>query len=164
MIALADCAITVTDAKAAARWWTEKLGFAVHTVGSGGHAIMIAPPGDRFVLHLCEGFGSVEPGNSGVAFVTDDLEGMVRRMEAAGVTFPEPMKREAWGGLAKFADPDGNVFWLMGAPTAFIRAQTRKRAVSPPRPASPPVRRSAARTSKGARRREETRAAPIRGR
>ncbi len=153
MIALADCAITVTDAKAAARWWSETLGFAVHTVGSGGHAIMVAPPGDRFVLHLCEGFGSVEPGNSGIAFVTDDIEGLVRRMEASGVQFPEPLKQESWGGMAKFADPDGNVFWLMGAPTAFIRAQTRAKAA--PRGRSTPRRtpRRAPRAKKASRRR-----------
>jgi len=124
----------VSDAQASARWWKEKLGFVVHTIGSGDHAILVAPPGDRFVLHLCQGFGVVEPGNSGIAFVTDDVEAMVRRMEAAGVSFPEPLKQESWGGLAKFADPDGNVFWLMGAPAAFIRRETYARASLPGRP------------------------------
>jgi len=124
MIALADCSIAVSDAKAAAVWWNEKLGFAVHWVGQGDHALMVAPPGDRFVLHLCEGFEPVQPGNSGVAFVTDDLEGMVRRMEGAGVRFSEPLQKEAWGGMAKFEDPDGNVYWLLGAPASFIRKET----------------------------------------
>jgi catechol 2,3-dioxygenase-like lactoylglutathione lyase family enzyme len=128
VIALADCAVSVTNARESARWWKEKLGFGVHTVGSGDHAIMVAPPGDRFVVHLCEGFEPVEAGNSGIAFVTDELEPLVRRMEGAGVVFTEPLKLESWGGMAKFADPDGNVYWLLGAPTAFIRKATAQRA------------------------------------
>ena len=128
MIALADCAVTVSNATEAARWWTEKLGFAVHRVGGTDHAVMVAPPGDRFILHLCEGFEPVEPGNTGIAFVTDDLDGMVQRMEAAGVEFPQPLTKESWGAMAKFADPDGNVYWLMGAPTALVRAESKRRA------------------------------------
>lgn len=124
MIALADCAVTVSNAESSARWWKEKVGFRVHTIGGTGHAVMIAPPGDRFVLHLCEGFGAVEPGNSGIAFVTDDIDGVVGRMTSAGVEFPEPLKKESWGSMAKFADPDGNVFWLLEATRRFIERQT----------------------------------------
>lgn len=123
MIALADCAVVVSNAQAAAEWWSEKLGFRVHTVGNGPHALMVAPPGDRFVLHLCEGFEPVQPGNTGIAFVTDDLDGLVQRMEEAGVTFPEPLDRRPGGGMAKFSDADGNLFWLLGAPAAFIRKE-----------------------------------------
>lgn len=57
MLALADVAVVVSDAKASAKWWVKNLGFATFTVGGeGGHAILVAPPGERFVLHLCEGF------------------------------------------------------------------------------------------------------------
>ncbi len=145
MIALADCAVAVSDAKASARWWQEKLGFAVHVVGGGDHAVMVAPPGDRFILHLCEGFESVQPGNSGIAFVTDDIDGLVRRMRSAGVPFPEPLKKESWGGMAKFADPDGNVYWLLAAPTSFVRKETTRRAHRTDRPGPrrvPPKRRA----------------------
>ena len=144
MIRVADCAVAVSDAKAAALWWDEKLGFAVHRVGNGDHAIMVAPPGDRFILHLCEGFEEVQPGNSGIAFVTNDLEGVVRRMKAAGVSFPVPLKKEAWGGMAKFADPDGNIYWLLGAPTSFIRKEASRRAPRAARsvPAAPKRRKS----------------------
>jgi catechol 2,3-dioxygenase-like lactoylglutathione lyase family enzyme len=142
MIALADCAVTVADAKEAGRWWKEKVGFEVDTVGPGDHAIMVAPPGERFVVHLCAGFAPVEPGNTGIAFVTDEIESLVSRMTANGVAFPEPFQKSAWGGSAKFADPDGNVFWLIGAPTGFIEQQLARRAPGPPR--RPPRRRSAA--------------------
>jgi catechol 2,3-dioxygenase-like lactoylglutathione lyase family enzyme len=131
MLRLADFAVSVTDAKKTARWWEEKLGFRTHTVGPpDGHAIMVAPPGERFLIHLCEGFEGVEPGNTGIAFVTDEIEKQVRSMEAAGVQFPEPLKIESWGGGAKFADPDGNVFWLIGASTAFIRLETNRTAAA----------------------------------
>ena len=142
MIALADVAVTVSNAERTARWWVENLGFAVHTIPGSGHAMLVAPPGDRFVLHLCEGFEPVEPGNSGIAFVTDDFDGCVRRLQAAGVPFPEPPTRVAWGGSAKFADPDGNVFWLMEAPTAFIRAERARKAPGSER-STPKGRRAA---------------------
>lgn len=133
MLALADVAVTVKDRKASASWWNEKLGFGVYTLdGPGGHAVLVAPPGERFVIHLCEGFEAVEPGNTGIAFMSDDLEREVRRMEKAGVTFTEPFQKTEWGGSAKFADPDGNVFWLVGAPASFIRRETRRRAARAP--------------------------------
>jgi catechol 2,3-dioxygenase-like lactoylglutathione lyase family enzyme len=131
MIALADVAVVVSDAKASAAWWREKLGFAVHNLGGSGHAWLVAPPGDRFVLHLCEGFAPVEPGNTGIAFVTDEAEALATRMEAAGVAFPEPLRKEPWGSTAKFADPDGNVFWLLGAPAQMVRDARDLRAPAP---------------------------------
>ncbi len=133
MLALADFAVTVRDARSSAAWWTRALGFEVHTVdGPAGHAVMVAPPGERFLMHLCEGIEPVEAGNTGIAFVTDDLESLVRRMEAEGVVFTEPMRTLSWGGSAKFSDPDGNVFWLLGAPTRFIRTEVARRARTPP--------------------------------
>jgi predicted enzyme related to lactoylglutathione lyase len=134
MLKLADFAVTVTDAQATARWWQDKLGFGTFTLGApGSHAIMVAPPGERFLLHLCEGFEAVEPGNTGIAFMTDEIETLVRRMESSGVKFPQPLKMESWGASAKFADPDGNIFWLMGAPTEFIRKAADNRAKASPK-------------------------------
>ena len=131
MIALADMAVVVSDARKSADWWKENLGFAEHTVGGGGHALLVAPPGERFVLHLCQGFAPLEPGDTGIAFVTDDIEGLVARMERGGVRFPEPLHEESWGQSAKFADRDGNVFWLLAVPTAFVRATQQLRAPLP---------------------------------
>jgi len=143
MLAIADVAVTVRDARKSAAWWQEKMGFGVYTIGPpGGHSLLVAPPGDRFVLHLCEGFGPVEPGNSGIAFVTDEIDRLVDRMLAAGVVFPEPLTPGSGARSAKFADPDGNVFWLLGAPRAFIQAHTRRKASGPaPRPGEATGRR-----------------------
>jgi catechol 2,3-dioxygenase-like lactoylglutathione lyase family enzyme len=138
MIVLADVAVTVRDARARARWWNETMGFAVHTIGPpDGHAVVVAPPWERFVLHLCEGFAPLEPGNTGIAFVTDELEALAGRMRAHGVRFPEPVARTEFGGSAKFEDPDGNVFWLLGAPSEFVRAEAARRAPAAPEPAPP---------------------------
>lgn len=134
MLTLADFAVVVKDARSTAEWWHDKVGFETHTVGGGtGHAVMVAPPGEPFLLHLCEGFEPVDPGNTGVAFVTDSIVPLVRRMEAGGVQFPQPLRKESWGSMAKFADPDGNVFWLLEAPSAFIRKEKARRAPRSPR-------------------------------
>src|SRR5579862_7341770 len=143
MLAIADFAVVVSNARASADWWRQKLGFEVHTIGApGGHAILVAPPGERFLLHLCEGIAPVEPGNTGIAFMTDEIDALVDRMLAAGVRFPEPLKKEEWGAGAKFADPDGNVFWLLGAPTGFVRGEMDRRAgaTAEPKPGPTPKR------------------------
>jgi predicted enzyme related to lactoylglutathione lyase len=154
MIALADVAVVVSDAKASARWWKKNLGFSSYTIGGGGHAILVAPPGERYVLHLCEGFAPLEPGNTGIAFVTDAIETTVARMQKGGVQFPEPMSQEEWGRMAKFADPDGNVFWLLETPTAMVRATLKSRApvrAARPRKPSRPRRRAPASTRRARR-------------
>lgn len=129
MIALADVAVVVSDAKASAEWWRKNLGFSTRTVGGTGHAILVAPPRDRFVLHLCEGFAPLEPGNTGIAFVSDEIDTLVDRMTKGGVHFPEPLKKEEWGKMTKFADPDGNIFWLFEAPTRMVRETLNSRAL-----------------------------------
>jgi hypothetical protein len=128
MIALADVAVVVSNAKTSARWWTKNLGFATYAWGNSGHPIMVAPPGDRFVLHLCEGFAPLEPGDTGIAFVTDSIEPLVARMTKGSVQFPEPLKKAAWGMSAKFADPDGNIFWLFEMATPMVRKTATRRA------------------------------------
>ena len=128
MLALADVAVVVSNAKASAKWWVRNLGFATYTIGGTGHAVLVAPPEERFVLHLCQGFAPIEPGNSGIAFVTDDIDSMVAKMTRSGVIFPEPLRKEKWGKMAKFADPDGNIFWLLEVPTSMVRATLRSRA------------------------------------
>jgi hypothetical protein len=133
LIAVADVAVVVSNAKSSAKWWKQNLGFSSYTVGGAGHAILVAPPGDRFVLHLCEGFAPLEPGDTGIAFVTDAMDALLARMSKGAVRFPEPPKKEAWGSSAKFADPDGNVFWLLEVPTALVRATLHSRAPTPPR-------------------------------
>jgi catechol 2,3-dioxygenase-like lactoylglutathione lyase family enzyme len=145
MIAVADVAVVVSNARASAEWWTKNLGFSTFTIGKSGHAILVAPPGDRFVLHLCEGFAPLEPGDTGIAFITDQMDALVARMTKGAVNFPEPPKKQAWGTSGKFADPDGNIFWLFEAPTSMVRATMNSRAATPEKA----KRRARPRTRKG---------------
>jgi catechol 2,3-dioxygenase-like lactoylglutathione lyase family enzyme len=129
VLALADVAVVVSDAKGSADWWKRHLGFASHRIGGAeSHAVLVGPPGERLVLHLCAGFAPLEPGDTGIAFVTDEIEELVDRMVRDGVAFPEPLREEAWGQHAKFADPDGNIFWLLGVPTSMVRSTLALRA------------------------------------
>lgn len=130
MIAIADMAVVVSDARASASWWKQNLGFVSFTIGGSGHAVLIAPPGERYVLHLCEGVAPLEPGDTGIAFVTDEMDALVERMRQRSVEFPEPPRKEAWGRRAKFADPDGNIFWLLEVPSGMVRATLGSRAPS----------------------------------
>jgi catechol 2,3-dioxygenase-like lactoylglutathione lyase family enzyme len=139
LIAIADVAVIVSNASESAKWWTKNLGFATYTVGGGrGHAVLVAPPGERFVLHLCEGFAPLEPGDTGIAFLTDDMDELSARMAKGAVRFPEPPRKETWGRMAKFADPDGNIFWLLEVPRAMVRATLGSRAPLPKRSRSRP--------------------------
>jgi catechol 2,3-dioxygenase-like lactoylglutathione lyase family enzyme len=128
MIALADVAVAVTNAKESAEWWERIRGFAKYTVGGGGHAILVVPPGDRFVLHLCERFAPLEPGDSGIAFVTDETDPLIAQMTPDGVRSPQSLRSEEGGRMAKFSDPDGNVFWLLEVPTVMVRETLQMRA------------------------------------
>jgi len=157
VIAPADVGIAVSDAKASARWWEENVGFRTFTMGGSGHAILVAPPGERFVLHLCEGFEKVDPGNTGVAFITDEIDAVVARMTKGGVTFAEPIKKQSWGGKSgKFADPDGNVFWIMEAPRKMIR-ETMKN-IAPEGTRAKPAQKAAKRAKAKAPRKSSKRA------
>ena len=131
-------AVVVSNAKASAKWWTKNLGFLSYTIRGSGHAILIAPAGERFILHLCEGVAPLEPGDTGIAFLTDEMNSLVARMTKGAVNFPDPPKKEKWGTMAKFADPDGNIFWLFEAPASMVRATLNSRAPSRERTSSKP--------------------------
>ncbi|MDG6925111.1 MAG: VOC family protein [Nitrososphaerota archaeon] len=77
--------------------------------------------------------------------MTDDIDALFARMIRNGVNFPEPLKKEDWGRMAKFADPDGNIFWLLEASTGMVRATLNSRA---------PVRKVAAKKSRVQRRKD----------
>ena len=127
--------MVVRDANASAEWGREKLGFAIHRIAD--QAIRVAPPGDRFVLHRCEGLAPVEPGETGIALLSDELSALSARLRAVGVPSPEPYREGSGAGSAKFADRDGNIFRLLSVPSPFVRSTLALRA--------PPERRSVAR-------------------
>ena len=109
MLTFGDVAVVVSDAKKAATWWREKLGFEVRD--NDGHWVTVAAKGSETLLHLCE-TKPLEKGNTGIGFLAKDVIAEAKALEAKGVRFTKPAKKEPWGAFAMFADPDGNEFWI----------------------------------------------------
>ena len=102
--------VTVSDLKESTAWYKDKLGFEVREID--GHWVTVAPKGWPSEIHLCE-VEALEPGNTGILLLADDLEATCRELKEKGVEFTqEPSKKEG-GTVAKFKDPYGNIFWLM---------------------------------------------------
>lgn len=101
-------AVTVSDAKKAANWYKEKLGFEVST--SDDHWVTAWVKGGSWRLHLCE--TDLEPGNTGICFYSDDVKKVVSEMKDRGVKFSMDYRKSESGEVAMFDDPDGNVFWI----------------------------------------------------
>lgn len=105
---IGDVAIMVADGRKSAEWYREKLGFKIFS--SEGHWITVGPANATTVLHLCE--GDLEPGNTGVGFVVEDIQKTYEELSSKGVEFTKKPADEGSGMYAMFKDPDGNEFWL----------------------------------------------------
>lgn len=111
-----DVAVVVSDAREAADWYREKLGFEVGGEAEG-HWVVTYPQGQggSVHLHLCAGTYPLEPGNTGIGLLVDDLDRTYEELQGRGVEFTVPPKAQEWGAYAMFRDPDGNEFWLSEA-------------------------------------------------
>lgn len=125
-------AVLVRDAKRAAQWYQDKLGFEI--VGSEGHAVFVRPrDAPTPLIHLCEECDSWRgdrPGGptgiwlrcgevrfvktrSGTMLPASDpaeVERTFQDLKAKGVTFSEDLETMSWGKRAAFLDLDGNEF------------------------------------------------------
>lgn len=106
---LESVAVVVSSAKKAAQWYRKALGFVVK---EEGHWVTAKPKGAKTTLHLCEG-DPLEPGNTGILFLTKDIDAEYRALTKRRVKFTEKPTKKPWGIVAMFQDPDGNVFWLI---------------------------------------------------
>jgi predicted enzyme related to lactoylglutathione lyase len=100
-------AVMVNDPTKSALWFKEKLGFETSVKG---HWITAWPKGSEWKLHLCQ--GKPEPGNSGIAFYSQDVEKTAVEMKKKGVKFSMDVTKRGSSAMAMFEDPDGNIFWL----------------------------------------------------
>ena len=107
--------IPVRNQDAALKFYTEKLGFKVVTdqpMGNGQRWIELLIPGaeSRLALFTPEGhedrIGSFQP----LTFWCDDVFTTAKTLKARGVEFAQEPKKEVWGTMAIFKDPDGNQF------------------------------------------------------
>ena len=109
--------IPVLDQDAALKFYTDKLGFKVVTdqpFNDSQRWIELLIPGadSRLALFTPEGHdnrvGTFQP----LSFWCDDVSMTAQTLKARGVEFAQEPKKEIWGTMAIFKDPDGNQFVL----------------------------------------------------
>ena len=107
--------VLVNDAKKAAEWYAEKLGFEVNL---RGHWVTVKPKGSQTIIHLCEKCDDWEDdrpgGNTGIFLTSDDKERTYQELRARGVRFKVELTEAPWapGKYAILKDLDGNEFWM----------------------------------------------------
>ncbi len=110
---VSSVAVLVRDARKAAEWYREKLGFEVTIQG---HWVAAKPPGSPTMIHLCERckeWGDDAPGgNTGIYIQCEDKQGTFKDLKARGIEFAQELTTEPWGTYAIFKDLDGNEFWM----------------------------------------------------
>jgi len=110
--------VPVRDQDRALAFWTDKMGFQIVTdqaMGESGQRwIELRIPGAQtgITLFTVPGHEDRIGTFSGFSFATDDVEKTYRELEARGVEFAQPPKKEPWGTSAIFKDVDGNSFVL----------------------------------------------------
>jgi catechol 2,3-dioxygenase-like lactoylglutathione lyase family enzyme len=107
--------IPVRNQDVALKFYTEKLGFKVATdqpFGPGQRWIELLIPGADTALALF-----TPPGHEGriggfqpLTFWCDDVFATAKALQSKGVELAAEPKKEVWGTMAKFKDPDGNEF------------------------------------------------------
>ena len=107
--------VPVRDQDAALQFYTGKLGFKVVTdqpFTDGQRWIELLIPGaeSRLALFTPEGhegrIGTFQP----LTFWCDDVFMTAKTLKSRGVEFAQEPKKEVWGTMAIFKDPDGNQF------------------------------------------------------
>jgi predicted enzyme related to lactoylglutathione lyase len=115
---LTTVGIVVPRGDEPAKWYEEKLGFEIGGE-VGGHWVVVGPKGTTgrkegpwYGIHLCPA-DKFEPCNTGILFLSEDIETTYKELKARGVQFTKELTKESWGTFAMFSDPYGNEFWLM---------------------------------------------------
>ena len=116
---LLSIAVVVPRGREPAEWYRDKLDFEVKGEVDG-HWVIVRPKtksvvddrGPAYGIHLCEA-DELEPGTTGILFLTDDIEATIKEMKERGVEFTHELTKAPWGTFAMFTDPYGNEFWLM---------------------------------------------------
>jgi predicted enzyme related to lactoylglutathione lyase len=108
--------IPVKDQNRALKFYTEKLGFKVATdqemVPGGQRWIELKIPGadTNLALFTPDGHENRIGGFQSMTFWTDDVFATAEQMKKSGVELTDGPRKEVWGTMAKFKDPDGNEF------------------------------------------------------
>jgi predicted enzyme related to lactoylglutathione lyase len=109
--------IPVRDQNRAIEFYTKKLGFQIMTdqpFGDGQRWIELRVPGAETEVALFTPPGQEDRVGSftAVSFLSDNVQKTYDELNARGVEFVQPPKKESWGTSATFKDLDGNTFVL----------------------------------------------------
>ena len=108
--------IPVKDQDVALKFYTEKLGFKVATdqemaPGAQRWIELMIPGADTGVaLFTPEGHEKRIGEFQSISFWCDDVFATAEAMKKKGVELAAEPRKEVWGTMAKFKDPDGNEF------------------------------------------------------
>jgi catechol 2,3-dioxygenase-like lactoylglutathione lyase family enzyme len=117
---IATIALVVRDYDEAIEFYCSKLGFALvadTALGPGKRWVLVAPPGPggvQLLLAVADGaaqqarIGDQTGGRVGFFLETDDFARDHAAFSAAGVSFLEAPRHEAYGSVAVFEDLYGN--------------------------------------------------------
>ncbi len=104
--------LPVTDVDRAVDFYVGTLGFDLlddAPLGPGQRWVRIRPPGAATAVALVTWFPTMPAGAvKGTVLESDDLEGDVTRLRAAGVAIDGEIETAPWGRFVTFDDPDGN--------------------------------------------------------
>ncbi len=129
IIGIDTVAVVVSNRRKALQWFRDVLGLPVAYIGptepdsnpsvqgspdNPGHWIELGSGRPMTRIHLCElEDHRVEPGPTGITFLTDDILAEYERLRLKGVRFVNSPREMEWGEwLCAFLDPDGNQFDL----------------------------------------------------
>ena len=107
--------IPVSNQDVSLKFYTEKMGFKVATdqpMGPGQRWIELLIPGSDVNLSLFTPPGHEDRigGFQNLTFWTDDVFATAASLKANGVELAAEPRKEVWGTMAIFKDPDGNEF------------------------------------------------------
>ncbi|TYP81336.1 VOC family protein [Blastococcus xanthinilyticus] len=119
-------AFRAADAPALIRWLVDVLGFEETLVVRDGdlvaHAELAWPPGGGIMLGSVRDDGDWHAQTAGAYLVTDDVEAVWARVQAAGADVLRPLQSPPYGGQEfSVRDPEGNS-WSVGSYPGAPRA------------------------------------------
>lgn len=107
--------IPVRNQDVSLKFYTDKMGFKVATdqpFGDGQRWIELKIPGSDTAIALFtpQGHENRVGGFQPVTFWCDDVFATAQTLKSKGVELSAEPRKESWGTMAMFKDPDGNQF------------------------------------------------------
>ena len=114
----------VADAKRAADFYTERLGFtpdmpsssAFAALSTGNLRLILSGPGSSGARPMPDGQKQAPGGWNRILLYVDDLKARMKSLEAAGVSFRNTIETGPGGSQILIQDIDGNLIELHEAP------------------------------------------------